>query len=61
MFDRCDEIFKTVVEGAPIAGGDGWQLEQVGFAGRGPDITDQDYMTICKSASYFALASKVTT
>ncbi|OBJ08282.1 hypothetical protein [Mycobacterium sp. 1465703.0] len=59
MLDRCDAIFKAVNEdGTPVDGGDGRQLEQVGFAGRGVDITDEGYQTICKSAAYFAIGSK---
>jgi hypothetical protein len=60
ILDRCDELFKAVQDGAPVVGGDGWQLEQVGFQGRGIDIDDEGYQTICKSASYFALASAVS-
>lgn len=60
LLDRCDDIFKAVNEdGTPIDGGDGRQLEQVGFAGRGIDITDEGYQTICKSAAYFAIGSKI--
>lgn len=61
ILDRCDEIFRSVEEGDPVAAGDGWQLEQIGFEGRGIDITDDGYETICRSASYYAMSSKVTT
>jgi hypothetical protein len=61
LLDRCDEIFHAVEDGAPVVGGDGQQLEQVGFAGRGIDIDDEGYQSICKSASYFALSSKAPT
>lgn len=58
LLDRCDAIFKAVNEaGAPVDGGDGSKLEQVGFAGRGIDFTDEGYETICKSAAYFAVSS----
>ncbi|OIN79345.1 hypothetical protein [Mycobacterium malmoense] len=58
MFDRVDDLFAAVENGDPVIGGDGWQLEQVGFAGRGPQITDDGYMTICRQASYYAIGSK---
>lgn len=59
LLDRCDDIFKAVNEaGTPVNGGDGRQLEYVGFAGRGIDITDESYETISKSAAYFAIGSK---
>lgn len=58
LLDRCDAIFKAVNEaGVPVDGGDGRHLEQVGFAGRGIDFTDEGYETICKSAAYFAVSS----
>lgn len=60
MIDRCDELFKAVEDATePVAGEDGWQLDFVGFEGRGLDFEDEGYQTICKSASYMALASKV--
>jgi hypothetical protein len=58
MIDRCDEIFGAVEDNDPVLGSDHWQLEIVGFQGRGPDITDQGYETICREASYYALGSK---
>lgn len=61
MLDRCDEIFKAVADATdPVVGDDGWQLNFVVFEGRGMDITDEDYQTISKQASYAALACKVT-
>ncbi|MDP7703181.1 hypothetical protein [Mycobacterium sp. TY815] len=60
MIDRCDELFKAVEDSTdPVVGEDGWQLDYVGFEGRGLDFEDEGYQTICKSASYMALASKV--
>lgn len=60
LFDRCDDIFAAVEDGAPVDGGDGRALCYVGFEGRGIDITDEGPQTICKSAAYFALSSKVS-
>lgn len=60
LIDRCDTIFRAIEDGDPLVGADGWQLEQVGFAGRGIDVTDEGYETICKSASYYALGSKTS-
>lgn len=60
LLDRCDEIFRAVNDGDPVAGGDGQQLELVGFQGRGIDIDDEAYESISKSASYFALGSKAS-
>ncbi|MBI2702104.1 hypothetical protein [Mycobacterium sp. 23] len=60
IIDRCDELFKAVEDATdPVVGDDGWQLDYVGFEGRGLDFEDEGYQTICKSASYVALASKV--
>lgn len=60
MIDRCDELFKAVEDSTdPVVGEDGWQLDYVGFEGRGLDFEDEGYQTICKPASYMALASKV--
>jgi hypothetical protein len=60
IIDRCDDIFKQVVEdGSPVVGADGRQLDYIGFEGRGIDFTDEGPQTICKSASYYALSSKV--
>ncbi|TDL05453.1 hypothetical protein [Mycobacterium paragordonae] len=60
MIDRCDELFRAVEDATvPVVGEDGWQLDYVGFEGRGMDFEDEGYQTICKSASYMALASKV--
>lgn len=60
IFDECDEIFRAVEDATdPVVGEDGWQLDYVGFEGRGLDFEDEGYQTICKPASYMALASKV--
>jgi hypothetical protein len=56
ILDRVDVIFKGVEDGAPVVGGDGWQLNYVGFEGRGMDMTDEGYQTICRQASYMALS-----
>jgi hypothetical protein len=61
ILDRCDDIFGAVEDGDPVVGGDGYQLEYVGFQGRSLDMTDEGYQSICRSASYYALGSKVTT
>jgi hypothetical protein len=59
MNDRVDELFKAVEDApAPIVGADGRQLHYVGFEGRGQDMTDDGYQTICRQASYMALSSK---
>lgn len=58
IIDRCDDIFRAVEDDGPIDGGDGRQLDYVGFEGRGIDFTDEGPQTICKPASYFALSSK---
>lgn len=58
ILDRCDAIFGAVEDGDPLVGDDGWQLEYVGFQGRSMDMKDEDYETICRSASYYALGSK---
>lgn len=55
ILDRCDEIF-AAVEDTPVVGEDGWQLDYVGFEGRGPDFKDEGYETICKQAAYYALS-----
>lgn len=61
MIDRVDAIF-AAVENSPagVVGADGWRLNYIGLEGRGPDLTDPDYQTICKQAAYMALACKVT-
>ena len=59
MLDRIDTIF-AAVEGFPVTGGDGMQLNYVGFRGRGPDQTDEGYETICRPASYMALSCSAT-
>ncbi|OBK14089.1 hypothetical protein [Mycobacterium asiaticum] len=60
LFDQCDEIFKAVEDATDaVVGDDGWRLDYVGFEGRGMDFEDEGYQSICKSASYMALASKV--
>jgi hypothetical protein len=56
ILDRCDVLFKGVEDGAPVVGGDGQQLNYVGFEGRGMDMTDDGYQTICRQASYMALS-----
>lgn len=56
ILDRVDVIFKGVEDGAPVVGGDGQQLNYVGFEGRGMDMTDDGYETICRQASYMALS-----
>ncbi|WP_230870828.1 hypothetical protein [Mycobacterium canetti] len=58
--DRIDEIFVAVADNPPVVGGDGWQLNHVGFEGRGPDFTDAGYQTICRRASYMALSCKAS-
>lgn len=60
LLDRVDDIFTAAQDDGvdPTVGEDGWQLDYIGFAGRGPDFKDEDYQTICKQASYYALSSK---
>lgn len=60
LIDRCDEIFAAVEDGPPVVAGDGWQLNFVGFEGRGPSVSDRGYRTICRRASYAALSCKVS-
>lgn len=59
ILDRVDAIFAGVPDGAPVIGGDGLQLDYVGFEGRGMDMTDDGYQTICRQASYMALSCTV--
>lgn len=60
LLDRCDAIFKAANDATePTVGDDGYQLDQVIFEGRGLDFEDEDYQTICKQASYMALACNV--
>lgn len=59
MNDRVDELF-AAVEGNPVTGADGRRLNFVMFEGRGPDLTDPDYQTICRQAAYMALSDKVS-
>lgn len=61
IIDRCDELFRGVEDSDPVVGDDGWQLEYVGFQGRGFQMKDETYETICRPASYFALGSRITT
>lgn len=59
MIDRVDELFSTVEDSpAGVVGADGWRLNYVGLEGRGPDVTDQGYQTICRQAAYMALSCK---
>ena len=60
IIDRVDEIFKNVEDAPSVLGGDGWQLNFIGFEGRSMDMTDEGYQTICRQASYMALGCKVT-
>ncbi len=61
IIDRVDEIFRTATDGpVPPVGGDGKQLDYIGFEGRSMDITDDKYKTICRYASYMALSCTVT-
>lgn len=57
ILDRVDTIFAAVPDAPPIVGGDGRQLNFVGFEGRSMDITDEGYQTICRYASYLTLSS----
>lgn len=60
MIDRVDAIFAAVEDSpAGVVGGDGYRLNYVGFEGRGPDVTDPGYKTICRQAAYMALSCKV--
>lgn len=60
LIDRCDEILRAVEEtNGGVTGGDDRCLTFVGLAGRGPDVTDTTYKTICRRASYMALSHKV--
>jgi hypothetical protein len=57
LIDQCDKLFKAVEDAAePVVGDDGWQLNFVIPEGRGLDFEDETYQTICKQASYKALA-----
>lgn len=59
MIDRVDEIFAGVADTpAGVVGADGWRLNYIGFEGRGPDVTDPGYQTICRQAAYMALSCK---
>lgn len=60
ILDRCDKIFAAVEDTGPVVGGDGLQLDFVGFEGRGMDMTDDGYETICRQASYMALSCTVS-
>jgi hypothetical protein len=60
ILDQVDVIFHAVEDNPPVVGGDGQQLNFVGFEGRGMDMTDEGYQTICRQASYMALSCKVT-
>lgn len=57
ILNRVDAIFRAVPDNDPVVGGDGEQLDFVGFAGRSMDMTDEGYETICRYASYMALSS----
>lgn len=59
ILDQVDKIFAAVQDGPPVVGGDGVQLDYVGFEGRGMDMTDDGYQTICRQASYMALSCTV--
>jgi hypothetical protein len=60
VLDRVDELFAGVSDAQPpVVGGDGRQLDFVGFEGRSRDLTDEGYQTICRYASYLALSSTV--
>jgi hypothetical protein len=56
ILDQVDAIFREVPDTTPVVGGDGRQLDYVGFEGRSMDITDDGYKTICRYASYMALS-----
>lgn len=57
ILSRVDAIFAGVPDTSPpVVGGDGQQLDHVGFEGRSMDMTDEGYHTICRYASYFALS-----
>lgn len=60
LIDRCDEILRAVEEtNGGVVGADDRCLTYVGFEGRGPDVTDAAYKTICRRASYMALSHRV--
>jgi hypothetical protein len=59
ILDRVDTLFAAVEDNDPVAGGDGQQLDYVGFEGRSMDMTDDGYQTICRQASYMALSCTV--
>jgi hypothetical protein len=59
ILDRVDVIFHAVEDNTPVVGGDGRQLDYVGFEGRSMDMTDEGYETICRQASYLALSCTV--
>jgi hypothetical protein len=56
IIDRCDAIFKPIADTDQPISGDGWVLDFVGFEGRAQDFKDPGYETICRRASYYALA-----
>lgn len=59
ILDRVDVIFAAVEDNDAVVGGDGRQLDCVGFEGRSMDMTDEGYETICRQASYLALSCTV--
>lgn len=59
ILDRVDVLFAAVEDGQPVVGGDGRQLDYVGFEGRSMDLTDDGYQTICRYASYLALSCTI--
>lgn len=60
VLDRVDAMFTGVAAAdPPVVGGDGRQLDFVGFEGRSMDMTDEGYQTICRYASYMALSCTV--
>jgi hypothetical protein len=59
IIDRVDVIFSAVGDGDPVVGGDGRQLDYIGFEGRSMDLADDGYETIFRQASYLALSCTV--
>ncbi|WP_052957042.1 hypothetical protein [Mycolicibacter heraklionensis] len=57
ILDRIDEIFDAAADEA-VAGDDGRQLDCVQRHGRSPDLTDEDYRTICRYGAYEAFSHK---
>ncbi|TDO18134.1 hypothetical protein EV580_1316 [Mycobacterium sp. BK086] len=58
LLDRVDAIFRAACNsGEPFVGSDGLRLDYIGFEGRGMDVKDDGYQTICRPASYMALSS----